>query len=146
MRLMSEWNGTMVTPAQVQLIAWIEFEFIRRTLAVRRGEAPLDWIGTDHRVPFDEIQAQARELGVEEAGDDLEEWIRTVRGWSRWHETINHMDIDVLEHELKERTAATSLSISCAWSLTVPPSTMPHLVESVVDPLGQGLLQRALED
>ncbi len=102
----------MVLPAQVQLIAWIEFEFIRRTLAVRRGGAPLDWLGTDHRVFFDEIQAQAREVGIAEAGDDLEEWIRSVRDWSRWHETINHMDTDVLEQEVKERTAAMSLSRS----------------------------------
>jgi hypothetical protein len=102
----------MVTPAQVQLIAWIEFEFIRRTLAVRRGGAPLAWVGTDHRVSFDEIQAQARELGVEEAGDDLEEWIRSVRDWSRWHETINHMDAEALEQEVEERAAAMSLSRS----------------------------------
>ena len=98
----------MVTPAQVQLIAWIEFEFIRRTLAVRRGRAPLEWVGTDHRVSFDEIQAQARELGVEEAGDDLQDWIRSVRDWSRWHETINHMGTDALEQEVRERASTMS--------------------------------------
>ncbi len=102
----------MVTPAQVELSAWIEFKFIRRTLAVRRGGAPLDWVGTDDRVSIAEIQAKAEELGVEEGGDELQEWLGTVRDWSRWHETINHMDTDVLEQELKERTAAMSLSKS----------------------------------
>ena len=73
----------MVTPAQVELIAWIEFEFIRRTLAVRRGGAPLDWVGTDDRVSIAEIQAKAEELGVEEGGDEPQEWLGAVRDWSR---------------------------------------------------------------
>ena len=100
----------MVTSAQVELIAWIEFEFIRRTLAVRRGSAPLDWVGTDDRVSIAEIQAKAEELGVEEAGDELQEWLGTVRDWSRWHETINHMETDALEQEVRERASAMSPS------------------------------------
>jgi hypothetical protein len=96
----------MITPSQVRLMAWIEFEFIRRTLAVRRGSAPLDWVGTDHRVSFSEIQAQAHELGLQEKGDHLREWINGLRDWSRWHEMINHMDTGELEQELRERAPA----------------------------------------
>jgi hypothetical protein len=97
----------MMTPDQVRLVAWIEFEFIRRTLAVRRGGAPLDWVGTDHRVSFSEIQTQAEELGLGETGDHLREWINGLRDWSRWHETINHTDTEQLEQELRERAPAT---------------------------------------
>ena len=99
-----------MTPNQVRLIAWIEFEFIRRTLAVRRGGAPLDWVGTDDRVPIAEIQAKAEELGIEETGDNLQEWLGAVRDWSRWHETSNHMDTDALEQEVRERASAMSPS------------------------------------
>jgi hypothetical protein len=95
-----------MTPAQVRLIAWIELEFIRRTLAVRRGGAPLEWVGSDDRVPFSETQAQAEQIGIEERGDELREWINGVRNWSRWHEAINHMDTGAMEQELKERTSA----------------------------------------
>jgi hypothetical protein len=98
-------KGTM-NPNQIQLIAWIEFEFIRRTLAVRRGSAPLDWIGTDHRVSSSEVQTQAKELGLSETGDHLREWINGLRDWSRWHEMINHMDTGELEQELRERAPA----------------------------------------
>ncbi len=100
----------MVTPAQVQLIAWIKFEFIHRTLAVRRGAAPLDWIGTDDRVSMAEMQAKAAELGVEEASDELQEWLGSVRDWSRWRETINHTETDALEQEVSNRTAMKSPS------------------------------------
>jgi hypothetical protein len=93
----------MMTSAQVRLIAWIEVEFIRRTLAVRRGGTPLNWVGTDDQVAFSEIQRKAGELGVEEIGDQLQEWLGAVRNWSRWHEAINHMDTQALEQELKER-------------------------------------------
>jgi hypothetical protein len=55
----------MLTSNQVRLIAWSEFEFIRRTLAVRRGGARLDWVGTNHRVSFSEMQRQAQALGLE---------------------------------------------------------------------------------
>jgi hypothetical protein len=101
-------EGTgMMTPSQLQLMAWIEFEFIHRTLAVRRGGAPLDWVGTDHRVSFAEVQVQAKELGLQETGNDLREWINGLRNWSRWHEAINHMDTEQLEQELRERAPAT---------------------------------------
>ena len=100
----------MVTPAQVTLIAWIELEFIHRTLAVRRGGTPLNWVGTDDRVPLAEIQIKAKEFGVEEAGDELQEWLRAVRDWSRWHETINHMETNALEQELRQRASAMSTS------------------------------------
>jgi hypothetical protein len=97
----------MVTPNQVRLVAWIEFEFIRRTLAVRRGGAPLDWVGTDHRVSLSEIQTHAQEFGLEETGDHLREWINGLRDWSRWYEAINHMESEQLEQELRERAPAT---------------------------------------
>jgi hypothetical protein len=97
----------MMNPNQIQLIAWIEFEFIRRTLAVRRGSAPLDWIGTDHRVSSSEVQTQAKELGLSETGDHLREWINGLRDWSRWHDAINHMESEQLEQELRERAPAT---------------------------------------
>ncbi len=93
-------------PNQVRLMAWIEFEFIRRTLAIRRGGAPLDWVGTDHRVSLSEIQTQAQELGLEETGDHLREWLSGVRNWSRWHDAINHMESEQLEQELRERVSA----------------------------------------
>jgi hypothetical protein len=96
----------MITPSQVRLMAWIEFEFIRRTLAVRRGGAPLDWVGTDHRVSFSEIQTQADELGLEATGDHLREWMNGLRDWSRCHDAINHMESEQLEQELRERALA----------------------------------------
>ncbi|WP_046867647.1 hypothetical protein [Microvirga massiliensis] len=97
----------MMTPNQVRLIAWVEFEFIRRTLAVRRGGAPLHWVGTDHRMSFSEILTQAQEFGLEETSDHLREWINGLRDWSRWHEAINRMDTGQLEQELTERALMT---------------------------------------
>ncbi len=96
-----------MTPNQVRLIAWVEFEFIRRTLAVRRGGAPLHWVGTDHRMSFSEILTQAQEFGLEETSDHLREWINGLRDWSRWHEAINRMDTGQLEQELTERALMT---------------------------------------
>ena len=97
----------MMTPNQVRLVAWIEFEFLRRTLAVRRGGASLDWAGPDHRVSFPEVQIQAKELGLRETGDQLRERINGLRDRSRWHEAINHMGTEKLEQELRERVSAS---------------------------------------
>ena len=97
----------MMTPNQVRLVAWIELEFLRRTLAVRRGGTSLDWAGTDHWVSFPEIQIQAKELGLQETGDQLREWINGLRDWFRWHEAINQMETEELEQELKERMSAS---------------------------------------
>ncbi|WP_147707226.1 hypothetical protein [Microvirga massiliensis] len=97
----------MMTPNQVRFVAWIEFEFLRRTLAVRRGGASLDWAGTDHRVSFPEVQIRAKELGLQETSVQLREWIDGLRDWSRWHEAINHMETEKLEQELKERASAS---------------------------------------
>ncbi len=56
------------------------------------------------------VEIQARNLGVEGAGDGLREWLRSVRDWSGWQETINHIETGVLERDFKERTAAVSPS------------------------------------
>jgi len=93
----------MMSPAQVRLIAWIEAEFIRRTLAVRRGGAPLEWVATEDRVSAPDIQRNAQGLGLDETGDQLQEWVNSVRNWSRWHGAINHLSPEALEQELAAR-------------------------------------------
>ncbi len=86
-----------MTQAQVRLVAWTEAEFIRRTFVVRRGGAPLDWVGSSDRVLFSEVEALAAQIGSDEVGDDLRQWITSMRNWSRWFEAINHMDAQALE-------------------------------------------------
>lgn len=51
--------------AEESLIYWIKGEFVRRTIAVKKGTADISWIVPEYRISFTEVVSKAEELGVE---------------------------------------------------------------------------------
>lgn len=79
------------------LLRWQEAEFIRRTIAVKRNEAPIDWIDPDYRIIISEVMDKAREMGVTESRVTLQPKIVRTRAWIN---RIEKADIGALERRL----------------------------------------------
>lgn len=63
-----------MTLAQAMLIVWFRKEFKRRSEAVRRGDADIEWVDERNRVTWSEIVAQARLLEINDSAVDLRLW------------------------------------------------------------------------
>jgi hypothetical protein len=68
-----------------RLVAWFEQEFVRRTLAIRRGEGSLGWVPVEARVSWSEVQHQSDRFGINLGGIvDARTWWHEQRDWERW--------------------------------------------------------------